>query len=367
MAGVDGRGASPAGGNSFLAKYNTSGNLIWAKGTQRTTSNAFTDISYDLAFDNAGNVFIGGTFFSSTMVFDNITLTNTQSPSTTMFMAKYDANGNVLWAKTPTSNNPNHYIWGISTDASGNVYFSGTFRATMTLDAVSISASSSGGKLFTVKCNSDGVAQWAKTATSNGYSAVDSSDVDSQGNLYVAGTFSDSTINFGNGITGSSPTTGAFFVVKYNTSGTPLWIRTASGLNINDRISIDCFSQNEIYVAGHFFGSNLTLGATTLTQAPTSGTDIFIAKLYYLPLGVDSFNADSVIFSPNPVDNMLYSNELDGYYNYVVRDFMGKKLTSGQVNSAMLQLSFGQYPSGIYFVEVQNEAGNTAVKKIIKK
>lgn len=355
------------GGNTFIAKYNSSGNVVWAKGNQRTSSTAFTDISYDMAFDNAGNVYIGGAFFSSTMSFDGITINNPQSPSTTFFIAKFDANGNALWAKAPTSNNPNHYIWAASTDSSGNVYFSGAFRGTMTLDANSITASSSGNKMFVLKCNSNGVSQWFRTATSNGYSAVESTDVDSAGYLYVTGTFSDSTINFGGGVFGSSSTTGALYVLKYSPSGTPVWARTVPGFNINSRISIDCFNQNEIYVGGHFFGTSATFGATTITQVPDTNNDVFIAKLLYVPLGVNDFDAHSLVCYPNPVADELQVPDLDSSYSYSVIDGMGKTLDTGELNALNHSILFSEYAAGIYWLQIDNEQGKSIVKRIVKK
>jgi len=358
------------GGTSFVAKFNTSGNAIWAKGIQRTGTTVFANVSYDLAFDNNGNVFIGGTFFSSTMQFDSITITNPASPGNTIFMAKYDASGNALWAKTPTSLNPNNYITAVTCDASGNAYFSGTFTGTMAFDAVTISTSSSGNKLFTVKYDGGGVAQWARTATNTGgssYSNIDSSDVDSSGNLYVIGTFSPTTINFGNGISATSSGTGGLFVVKYNSSGTPLWIRTAGSLDINSRLSIDCKNENEIYIAGYFFSAALTFGSITLTKTNTTGYNMFIAKLNYTPLDTATFTDSNFQAAPNPVEDMLYFSPIDGNYSYSIVDSVGKKIMSGELNPETKFISFKAFASGLYYIEIHNEQGDKIVKRIIKK
>lgn len=359
------------GGNSFIVKYATDGNALWAKGTQRTGSTVFTNISYDLAFDSGGNVFIGGVFFSSTMQFDSVTLNNS-SGSNTIFMAKYNMNGNVLWAKTPVASSPNNYITAVTTDTSGNVFFSGTFSGSMTFDTSTVTASSSGNKLFTVKYDSSGVAQWARTATNTGgssYSNIDSSDVDSLGNLYVIGTFSPTTINFGNGITATNSDTGGLFVVKYNSSGTPLWIRTANSLNINSRLSIDCKNENEIYIAGYFNNpSTLTFGGITLTKKnpTTNGYDIFIAKLNYT-LSSPIFTEDSFQAAPNPVEDWLFFSPIDGKYSYSLVDSIGKKITSGELTPENNSISFEALAEGLYFIEIQNTQGEKIIKRIIKK
>lgn len=360
------------GGTSFVAKFNTSGDVIWAKGIQRTGTTPYSNVSYDLAFDSSGNVFIGGTFFTSTMQFDGITLTNPQSPSTTMFMAKYDANGNALWAKTPTSTFPNHYISAVSTDASGNVYFSGTFTNTMAFDSVILSASSSGNKLFTVKYDGNGVVQWARTATNttgSSYSNIDSSDVDASGNLYVTGTYTATTLNFGNGIyatnTGSG-NLGGLFVVKYNPSGTPIWIRTANSLDINSRLSIDCRNENEIYIAGYFYNASVTFGGLTLTRTNTTGYNIFIAKLNYT-LGITAFKDSGFQAAPNPVVDVLHFSEIEGTYTYSLVDSVGKKVATGELSEIQNSISFAGYSSGLYFLEIQNDKGERVIKRILKK
>jgi hypothetical protein len=292
-------------------------------------------------------------------------------------MAKYDVNGNVLWAKTPTSTFPNNFINAVSTDASGNVYFSGGFTNTMAFDSIVLTASSSGSKLFTVKYDGNGIPQWARTATNttgNSYSNIDSSDTDSFGNLYVTGTFSPTTLNFGNGIFATQATNpaneGALFVVKYNPSGTALWVRTASSLNINCRLSIDCKNENEIYIAGYFFTQpTLTLGAITLTEhnTATNGCDIFIAKLNYVPLSTTAFTDASFHAAPNPVEDMLYFSEMEGNYDYVLMDSVGKKIAIGELNSLTDFISFADYSAGLYLLEIQNDRGEKLVKRILKK
>lgn len=361
------------GGTPFVAKLDTSGNATWAKAIQRTGTTVFSNIAHDLAFDANGNVFIGGYFFSNTMQFDGITLSNPQSQANTIFMAKYDSNGNALWARTPTSTFPNNFITAVSTDASGNVYFSGTFTNTMAFDSVIVTASSSGNKLFTVKYDGSGVVQWARTATNttgSSYSNIDSSDVDAQGNLYVTGTYTATTLNFGNGIfatNSGSGNLGGLFVVKYNSSGTPLWIRTANSLDINNRISIDCKNENEIYIAGYFYNPSITFGGLTLTKTNTTGYNIFIAKLNYVPLGTSAFTEANLQVAPNPVEDVLHISEIEGTYQYSLVDAIGKTMLSGELDTINNTISFADFAAGIYFLQLQNEQGEKMVKRILKK
>ena len=78
----------------FIAKYDPSGNVLWAK---RAGSPDF-EYGYDIAVDAAGNCYITGAF-SGTADFDNITLISTNPLDPDIYLAKFDTNGNAVWAK----------------------------------------------------------------------------------------------------------------------------------------------------------------------------------------------------------------------------------------------------------------------------
>src|SRR5690606_31733304 len=58
---------------------------------------AGADIGYDIATDKQGNVFVTGTF-TGTIHFDTVELVSFGKED--IFLAKYDAMGNFLWAKS---------------------------------------------------------------------------------------------------------------------------------------------------------------------------------------------------------------------------------------------------------------------------
>ena len=83
-------------GDIFLAKYDLAGNLQWVKQMGGTGNDTGTDIQVDAA----GNVLISGSF-NTTVDFDpNAGTSNlTSAGSTDAFVAKYDSNGNLIWAR----------------------------------------------------------------------------------------------------------------------------------------------------------------------------------------------------------------------------------------------------------------------------
>ena len=76
----------------FLAKLDASGNFLWAK----ALGGNFEEISGPMDIDSLGNTYISGYFSSAPAYFDNYTLTTN---SYNYFTAKYNTNGNCLWAK----------------------------------------------------------------------------------------------------------------------------------------------------------------------------------------------------------------------------------------------------------------------------
>lgn len=78
----------------FLVKYDASGNILWAKFSGGLSSDIISDISTDAS----SNIVVTGYFLSSSITFGKTTLTKTGSAA--IFVAKYDASGNLLWAKS---------------------------------------------------------------------------------------------------------------------------------------------------------------------------------------------------------------------------------------------------------------------------
>src|SRR5665213_1058349 len=99
-----------------------------------------------------------------------------------MFIAKYDPNGNVLWAKSAGGMSYEE-TWSVATDDSGNVFVAGDFASSsITFGAITFNSPG----MFLVKYNANGTVQWAEGGTGAiGYSVMS----DGSGNSYVTGSF----------------------------------------------------------------------------------------------------------------------------------------------------------------------------------
>lgn len=115
----------------YFAKYNSSGNYMFAK----SIGSANLDGANDIAIDAAGNCYITG-WFQDTVDFNPDTLSSVNIISNGVFdiyFAKYDTSGNYVYAKTIGSTGYDNG-GGIALDQSGNCYLTGNFSFTSDFD-----------------------------------------------------------------------------------------------------------------------------------------------------------------------------------------------------------------------------------------
>jgi hypothetical protein len=247
----------------FVAKYDSSGNCIWAS----QAGGAGDDIGSGISIDASGNTYVTGTF-SGSANFGSFQLISTGSSD--IFIAKYDPNGNCLWADHAGGTLQN-FSNSISIDANGNSYITGTFYINALFGSLQLT-SLGRNDLFIAKYDILGNLIWVKQA---GGVATEGRgiSVDSSGNIYVTGYFIDSTI-FGN-IKLISFGSGDAFIAKYDSSGNCKWVNQAGGTfaDFGQSIAIDAF--DNIYFTGYYINT-ATFGTNQLNNY--GSIDAFISK-----------------------------------------------------------------------------------------
>lgn len=292
----------------FVMKTDANGDAVWGRAGQSAHTNVMGCEGYDAAVDNDGNVFLVGRFNVDNITFGTHTLIKTTSyvHSSNMFVVKYDSNGVAQWAKSAgTIYENNTHANGVEVDASGNAYVVGFFSNTISWDGVSVS-SGGGSYGFLVKFNPQGVAQWAKTPQ-GGSGAINYHDIDldDEGNVYIAGSSWVTPLSFGNGVTLSTSGEGLAFVTKYNPQGQAIWGRKADPMSVNNRVALSVVSPNEIYMAGEFSNSALTFAPYTIFRDTSTAWNLFLARLYYEPLSLDEHEQAMVKLYPNPSTGLI--------------------------------------------------------------
>ena len=257
-------------GDIFIARYDSSGNVLWAKSGKGIDSEAGLSVSSDAG----GNVFVTGYFDSPILTFGSTTLTNTSGSD--VFIAKYDVAGNMLWAKSAGGTN-NDFGWSVSADAGGDVFVTGYFLSpTITFGSTTLTNTSAGAQdLFIAKYDASGNILWAKSAGGIGDDEAYSVSADAGGNVFVTGYFNNPTITFGS-VTLTNAGFSDVFIAKYDATGNILWVKSAGGTGGEAGLSLSSDASGNVFVTGYFNSPTITFGSTSLTNVGSN--DLFIAK-----------------------------------------------------------------------------------------
>jgi biopolymer transport protein ExbD len=271
-----------AGGNDiFITKFNTNGNLIWAKSIGGTSS----DISYSIGVDATGNVYTTG-YFGGTADFDpsGATANLTTNGSFDFFISKLDSNGNFVWAKNIGSTS-NDAAFGLKLDASGNIYLTGYFGGTVDFDpneGVANLTHNGGGDTFVCKLDTNGNYVWAKSMGGTSPDQGNAICIDSSGNVYFIGTFT-GTVDFDLSANTANMISGVnfdLFICKFNTNGEYVWAKKFESATAKSGSSITVDNNGSAYIAGIFAGTvDFDPSASTANLTSNGGNDNFICKL----------------------------------------------------------------------------------------
>jgi len=262
----------------FLVKYDSVGNVLWSKSAGGSSYDEATSV----CTDPYGNIIVAGYFKSPVINFGDTILY--KSGNIDVFIAKYNALGNFLWARRGggSSNDMAPYV---SSDADGNILMTGKFIGQISFDTITLQ----GGGMYVVKYDPGGNALWATNA--DGMSYATSVTTDNNNNILVTGVFVGG-ISFGALSlfgTGSS----CAFIVKYDGSGNLIWAKSVIGNADNTAKSVATDMNNNVVVTGFFNGSS-NFGPYNLISP--YGSAIFLAK--YDGMG-----------------NILYAKSVGGSYN----------------------------------------------------
>lgn len=345
----------------FIVKYNTDGNVVWAK----SAGSDYYDYSSGISTNSNGDIFVTGYFSGPVINFDSAALTN--SGNDDVFIAKYDANGNIIWANSAIGTGDDSGA-GISSDNNGNVFLTGFF-ASESISFGSITLTGNGyDNIFVVKYDAAGSVGWAKFAGGDYNDEGMDISVDNSGNVFVVGEFESNTITFGSTtLTNSSVDYSDIFIAKYDNTGNIQWA-TSVGNNDDDYIgSVATDAFGKVYVTGSFYSKNITFGTTTLVNADNTenSTDLFIAKLNNVnSIDEQSLHNSSIVY-PNPCTNSIKVKNTDNSVAEIV-NVWGQQIKRIQIENNETPIDVSDLLPGIYFLKLTGKTG-MSVNKIIKE
>lgn len=267
----------------FIAKYGPTGNFIWAKGFGAIG----TDDCTALAVDGAGNIYVAGSF-AFTVDFDpSASVSNlTQQYGINLFLAKYDASGNHVWAKGIIGNTTlSAFSEGLNIDINGDILLTGSYSGTLDFDpsASTVNLVSAGSlEIFVAKYNSAGNYLWAHRFGSIAEDYARSVTSDGAGNVYIVGQFK-GTVDFDPSAstnTLTSSTNSDIYIAKYDINGNYVWAKNISSSTAAENIySIYSDASGNLYIAGEYAGlTDFDPNAGVYNLTCVGGLDAFFAK-----------------------------------------------------------------------------------------
>jgi len=257
------------GADIFIAKFDSLGNPVWAKGAGGNQ----WDIGYGIALDASANVYVAGDFPSASITFGTTTLNNIAPGNEDLFLVKYDRNGNLQWAKSAGGSDID-YCFSVAADSKG-AYITGAYQSPSLIIGNDTLHNTGSMDIFLAKYDVNGNPLWAKGMKGGSNDFSKSVSLDQNGHLFLTGYTDSPLLVCGTDSLKSSVIGDKAFILKSDTAGNVSWTYTpGSGRGY----SVTSDHSGFVNVTGSFQGSTTFGTNPTLTSA--GGFDAFVASTY---------------------------------------------------------------------------------------
>ena len=364
----------------FLMKYDSSGNALWGRGGGG--GGGYNDCAYSTTTDQSGNVLVTGVF-RDTISIGNYTFQASPFNLEDIFIAKYSPNGNVLWAKwyggkyydygmgIKTDFNGNVFITGSFYSPSinfGNIVLTNTDTTT----APNTYSKLVNADIFLAKLDANGNELWAKNFGGKKMDMGEKIGIDFLGNVYLTGEFEDSTIAFGNFILTNRSDSNCYWgndilLTKFDQNGNIIWAKSVGGRS-EDFGSDICVDLNGVYIAGYSGSPTICFGNDTLTS---NSSKVYVAKLFNRLGGTTTeiqeqeINNNINIF-PNPTTGKFNIESSENISSIEITNLLGEKVFTSTIDHQRSTIDLSFQPKGIYFVEMISDDIRQTRKIIIE-
>lgn len=261
----------------LMALFNTLSLLnIQAQSWEWAVTSASDEAFYNCT-DNLGNVIQVGKF-SGTVDFSGTTLTS--GPGyLNWYIAKYNSNGVLQWAKKAMAGTGDREILALTTDASGNAIISGYFSTSAEITGTTIT-SVGDRDAFIAKYNSSGNLQWVKSGGGTYDENFTDLVCDPSGNVYATGFFIESATFDGNTLTGASVNFSSDgLLICYSPSGNVSFAKSFGGLSTDAGQSL-AFYNDKLYLCGIFRSTAFVFQNLSLSWSGSGGDyDYFVSEI----------------------------------------------------------------------------------------
>jgi hypothetical protein len=351
------------GADIFLAKYSSSGMLVWVI----TAGGKYSDMGREVSVEK-DKIYVTGDFTDPWIEFGSTKLYSKEGPFQDMFVACYDTAGNFLWARGAGNKNP---VGGtsVAVDSAYHCFVTGTYFDDNLNFGGNYNLPTIGDfDIFIARYDSSGNFNWAKSIGGGSTDLAGYLEIDTVGNLYASGIYGY------NAVFGDDTAFGLrrdVFVTKLTTTGDFQWVATAEGAGVEFIYSLLVHNEDEIYVAGSFDSPTLTFGNITVHNA--GDRNFFIAKL-----GPDSSStgikdqtvSDKVKVYPNPANDgseVTVQFTPRRFHTMVIHDLKGREIMRTEISpsASSSAVDVSGWSKGIYFIRLYGDKGKAMTPLII--
>lgn len=336
----------------FIAKYNSSGTLVWSKGA----GGSAMDYAQSISVDAMGNSVICGDFRSPSLTFGSTGLNNAGAGD--FYVTKYDSSGKVLWAKSAGGSSYD-FAKSVAFDPTGNVMITGYFTSPTLKIGTTTLTNAGDADAFIAKMDANGDPVWLKAIAGNKNEYGNGICTDGLGNIYFTGVTETAALTVG---TDNLTNNGNYdiLVVKYNASGNVEWSKLVGGTyyEVANSIAAD-LSGNDVFITGDFASDKITFGNSSLIK--NGGQDIFVAKLSLPSASVDqTIKSNNLQLYPNPGNGSFYLSSTDNIHRIEIFNAYGQ-LVSSSASGGLISIN-PLIDKGYYMVKVSADSGTRVLK-----
>lgn len=252
---------------TFVVKVDTGGIEQWTSTFNNNGPNQ-TNIINDMVIDDSGSVYVAGWCDDPVNFY------------TDLLTIKYTPQGDTAWLRI--YNGPANYYDAarkIKIDAQGNVYVAGNVTSQTPM----------GSDFVLLKYDPNGNLLWDRfynyLTPSYSFESPCGLEIDSAGNIYIAGisSYSNSTI------------TNDLAIRKYTADGDTLWTKRWGTPNDDEPIFMQMVSTDELYIGGYYYtGSSFESFNAFIVRFDSSGSNLWQILYDNGAGGEDEFNAMNI-------------------------------------------------------------------------
>lgn len=353
---------STLGYESFITKFDSAGNTIWARSFGGTRDEyQETDYCKNLVCtDNSNNIYFTMSFTSDSILLDASTVYNCaypfdNTPGRDLLLIKFNSNGSILWHQKSTTftSDADEQSASLCVDANNNIILGGTYSSIgITFDTITryngfnVQQCDLASFAFIYKFDSAATALWGRSEQkSKGYSS--SVGVLPNNDIYYMGIFQDS-VTFDGVSTLYNTSNSPYFFYRLNPNGSIL----SGQVHDHGNITLSKFTLNyeNIYLYGNFHSLQF-FNPYTLNNNGSLNRGIFIAKSNptapsYL---TDLYQSENTILYPNPANNELFiSTEYQTIKSVEIYNALGQAVKHIRSNSSLVMINCSELINGHY-------------------